>query len=641
MSNSPSVRSFIAHSFLGFTPPLIRQALLDESEFQQEYGLIPEAVVTIGDSGITFRCSKLINAIKTIFSGIPGQEITDVEGRVWGLRNKASNGELPNLVITLEGQQVVLPDFAALSQDPSIRLRSLDKAASEVNLPDSARDKWRDVLASRTLEGYEIAQLHGDICDTPTFFEQFISNAIGVRQINVSNLVPCSKKYYERLVGAFNGSSSIRDYAVNSGKQLLRQLSSLSPYEGFLSSLFLASHSVMTDEICVKNLDSGDIVRAFSFLEKSGDITSQLGAIEVGLRILPQVPGLEPYIYSLVEQIRDDDIDSLADGFRQYLALFMLVDGELSRTRLMASEPPFYRRLASLTQAALIHRQLANFDMDDSFYEWVCRIRAKQFYIQSLADMQLEPRWNPGFASAFHMKKRFFGRIIITANKHQQNIEGTKLHDLIFGAGSDSIYSQSELLYSFYPSPLDGTEHYLEKVPTDLSKAVYSQLKSDEIEPSSFTVLVNSALIYRVDSDHAELAAKALKLGNHRLANIQNKSQLLGILDGLAIVAAASRNHMLADELCVLVRVYRQDGRYSLSIEEAVRIILMASASREDTETWKNFVGNWLTEISFGKLDDSEGSDLYSYLKCLCHAAPELWVTCSKAEAALAALNGC
>ena len=127
---------------------------------------------------------------------------------------------------------------------------------------------------------------------------------------------------------------------------------------------FLSSHSSMTAEINADLLGIEDLVRAFDFLDKHGDRISQLGAIEVGLRILPSRPEIEPVLIRLIEQIRDDNVDGQASGFKLLSALFLLVDGELSRTRLLSAEPPFYRRLAALSQAALIHRQLVNSSVD-------------------------------------------------------------------------------------------------------------------------------------------------------------------------------------------------------------------------------------------------------------------------------------
>ena len=168
---------------------------------------------------------------------------------------------------------------------------------------------------------------------------------------------------------------------------------------------------------------------------------------------------------------------------------------------------------------------------------------------------------------------------------------------------------------------------------------IETQLGTKEVGPSSFIALVNFALLYPIDADQAELAAKALKQTDYHLRNIEKKSQIVVILFGLAKVAAVSRNHRLADELRILVRRYRHDTEYALSIEEVIRICLVAAASRSQLDEWTEFVGAWLTELAFGDLKDDEGQIFYSSLNCLCHAVPELWISCGRADAALSAFR--
>lgn len=111
----------------------------------------------------------------------------------------------------------------------------------------------------------------------------------------------------------------------------------------------------------------------------------------------------------------------------------------------------------------------------------------------------------------------------------------------------------------------------------------------------------------------------------------------MGILNGLATVSAVSRNTALADELRILVRRYRRDSQYGFSIEEAMRMCLVASAAWEDLMEWREFSGEWLTELAFGKLEGNEGEVLHSHLTALLHSVPELWVSCARADAALEA----
>ena len=498
------------------------------------------------------------------------------------------------------------------------------------------------MLSERALDDEEVDRLHSGLLETPVHRTQLLRGEIKKGKGGISSLAPNSRRYFERLIGAYDGSTSIRDYAVGKGRQLFEQLSAWRPYDGFLFSLFLSSHSALTAEIGVEHLGTEELVRAFDFLTGHGDRISQLGAIEVGFRVLLERPEIEPALIRLIQQIRDDDVDGAASGFKLLSALFFLVDGELSRTRLLSSELPFYRRLASLSQAALIHRQFATSGIEiDRFCEWAFSShRYNWYYSQSLTDMRLEPRWNPELAVASQLKAESLGRIMIAAKNFEKNIRGGELHDLILEIehGMHSL-TLSEFPDPFLPGPLEGAEDSPGSLPTKLSEAMKVQLGADEVTPSSFVALANSALIFRVDSDQAGLAAKALKLGGHRLANVEDRSQLLATLRGLATVAAVTRSSALADELRILARRYRRDPQYRLPIREDIWICLVAAASRADLNDWRDYVGDWLTELAFSDLEGDDGEVLHACLQYLCHIVPELWVSCGRADAAVTAFN--
>ena len=261
------------------------------------------------------------------------------------------------------------------------------------------------------------------------------------------------------------------------------------------------------------------------------------------------------------------------------------------------------------------------------------------YYLQSLTDMRLEPRWNPNLADATQMKANFFARIMAVAKDFEKNIKSSELRNLVLGTGSGSLRSLSEFPSLYYPGPLEGTEDRLNILPAEVSEAIKDQLSAKKITPLSFTALVNFAPFFHIDSEQAELAAKALKLGKYQLTGIKDKLQLLTILNGLATVAATVRSKTLADELRILVRKYRHDTQYALSVEECLTIYLVAAASHADMNDWREYCGDCLTELAFGDLEDRDGKMLHSFIQHLCHAVPELWVSCGRAEAALMAFN--
>lgn len=636
MTNSLYEKAVLAGAALNLFPPLIRDSLLNDKGLMEKYGLTAEPIIVLGENEASFKQSKLFNAIRAVLAHEVSIQVTDVEDQNWSIDNEAQQGELPKIALSFAKRRLILPDFSVLSPDASTRIRFLEASAADVHLPRLAQEEWRQILEQRALEDYEVEVFQEDIRDTPEHVARTIGNEIKNGGSSISTLVPHSRRYYERLVGIYDGSGSIGVYAIGAARSFLETLLEMKPYEGFLYSLFVSSHSALTSEIKTDSLTPDALETAFEYLSKNGDLISCLGALEVGFRILPDRPEIEPILLPLVYRIRD--AQNQADEFNLLSSLFILVDGELARTCLFAREPPFYRRLASLAQAALIHRQMIHCKLDyQDFAAWAVNNRIINYYMQSLADMRMEPRWNPDLIDAQQMKADFFGRIIIAGNNHKQNLGEEQLREIILGDGVQSLPQLCDSLSPFFPGPLEGAEDTQNTLPDEISAFIKGELDCNEIEASSFLALVNSAMIFRISTSQAELAAKALRMGNHTLINAKDKSQLVGILNGLATVAAISRSSELADELRILVRRYRRDAQYTLSAQESMRIYLVAAAARKDMTDWTKYAGECLTELAFSDLKNSEVELLHSSLTALLHSVPELWRACARAEAALEA----
>ena len=617
-------------------PPLLRETLLNEPAFRKEYEF---DLVCFENPAVSFQGPGLFRAIRSVLSETSTEEVTDMEGGKWKLENISEEDRLPNLSLSQGDMRFsVSSGFLCLSPDKQTRLRLLKESSSEFSLPDDAGNAWRKILEKRPLEYGELEEFEEDFLDTPTYVARIIRGKIRNEQFPLSSIVPSSRRYFDRLVGGYDRSATVRDSAARGGGAFLRELSRRESYDGFLAGLLLSSHPAMTAEIPVDDLDEDDLVRACDFLEKRGDKVSQLGAVEVGFRVLPSMPSIKPRLVRLIKEIRGDEADGKTGGFKLFSTLFLLADGELSKTRLFSSEPPFYRKLAALSQAALIHRQLAGSSIKvDRLHDYATTTCGLIHFLQSLVDMRLEPLWRPGPWEGHQIRGNFLGRIVGAATKYRWDIKNGELFNLIFGAEAGSISSEHpSSRYSL--SPLDGTEDRLQDLPAKISEAINDQLGGNEVRPQSFTALVDSARFFRIGSEQVETATKTLRRGGRRLADVENKMRLSEILSGLATVSAATRNRALADELRIVARGYRDGDLHDLSSGEETAVCLMAAASRADLDGWTEFVGDWMTELAF-KAKEDEAKPLLSQLEYLCHIVPELWISCGRACAALKALS--
>lgn len=623
---------------LEFVPPLIRESMLKNPKFKEVYGIDTEAKIVLESVGASFQRSILFDAVRTILDQETLVKVIDIEDISWTITSEKSEKKFPRLTLSSDEKRYLLPDFTMLSSSASQRVLWLREKAADLNLDANTQEKWIEVLNERALLDDEVDLLYRDINDTPVHVERTILSEINTGNVSIPSLVPNSRSYFERLVGVYDGSTSITDYACSVAREFIKEMFSWRPYEGLLYGLLLSSHSDLTREINIDSLSQSELEKAFGYLGQYGDILSLLGAVEVGVRAIEKMPGLEPFVLQLVDRIRGNSGQESQIDFELFTALFILVDGELARTRLLADRPPFYRRLASLAQAGLIQRQFLKSGIEyGDFPEWAVNNRSEYFYMQSLSDMRSEPRWDPELVVESQMRADFFGRIIIVGSDFKESLGNSDLYKAILSQDERSIINLCEFPRPYFPGPLEGSRYTQNKLPNELKLIIEEELNKDDVGASSFVALVNSAMIFNISSGQAELATKALRLVNYTLANLKDRFQLLGILNGLAKVAAVSQNPALAEELRILVRRYRNDPQFSITIEEAMKVCLIASSAWEELEKWQKFAGEWLTELAMGELKGDEAEVLHSHLLVLMNSVPELWLSCAKADAALMA----
>jgi len=619
-------------------PPLIRESLISDPDFRKNHGLSINVQISFNDFSVTFQRSGLYDCIREIYKNKGVLSILkDSIGEEWIIKFKDKDNK--NYVqLSNDKQQLYLHDYSALSPDQTERLIGFKREADKVNLPQQDQIRWNEILSSRELTDDEIDSLHEDIKETPIGMGANIKSEIFKGKINLSSLVPRSERYFNRLVGEYHQHLNIVDHSMTVLSIHISQLISWRPYEGFLLALLLSSHSSSLLAVCIDQLKEDDFIRIFEWLLKNGDRVSQIGAIEIGLSILDKQPKIESYIEDIIKQIRDDDINDKRSQFNLLSALIILVEGELSRTKILNGKPPFWRRLASIAQASIIERNIISSHLDKAeFIEWAIQSRGQLFYLQTMTDLRCEPRWHPDYVSPQQLKYEFIGRIVNATQKNNSKINSSTLRELLFGEASGSLQSFVELPFSFLPGPLEGSLESQPEPPAEIVEKIEEQLKVDILQVNSFAMLANSVLIFHFDSHYAHLAVTALRAVKHHIKQANNNGQLFSMLKGLSTVAAAMRSGELAEEIKILIRKCRHESGLNISAEEAMWIGLIAAAAYSELKDWVKFLGEWVTELAFQPLQRNEMENLHSQITKLCHIVPELWCSCGKAEAALSA----
>lgn len=633
-----ATRVIVASLLDDFYPHSIRSELLSRESFRSRYGFEVDFQISFGDSGVSVSRASLFRSIRNMLNNpAENPEIKDKDGNIWTVSiDDASVGKVK---LSGNNRSLLLPEFWMLSDDAEIRLANFKRTATELNLPAAACSYWINRLETKPLKDDEVDDLLDDIKETPIHVIQRITSEVEDGNSSYASLVPRSKRYFQRLAGECERKENLKDFIQNSLRGHIAKLVEWRAAEGIKLALLLSAHSLIPHEIYTDQVSSADLQAVFDELSRNGDMVSQLGAIELGLSIVDRHPQLESAIIGMIEKIRDDEPASTNSRFRLLSALVILVEGEVSRAKLLVGHPPFWRRLASIAQASLIERCICSFPINiESFTEWAHSGRGQQFYLQTLCDLRLEPKWVPDFISPEQLKAEFVGRIMNAAQLHKDKLGSQKIRDLTLEDGTGSIKRQLLYPMPFLPGPLEGKTTSEIKMPQDLANSIDEALSQETIDGKSFVSLINSALIFRLDDRFAEQAILALKRAKHYLKQGEETGSFFHLLSGLASVAAVTRSSELANELKILVRRSRAVGQLDFSVDDLFPIGMIAAASNEELKDWCEYVGGWTTELAYADMSEKEASRLLAHVRCLCGIVPELWTTLGRAEAALASI---
>jgi hypothetical protein len=628
------LKAATASSLLRSFPTFIQNELLTDQSFLSEYGISADPILSIEEAGVDIARSSLFDGIRNAFRNDENQSEVECEkGLTWKIEinDKKSN----KIFLVGHGKRIRIPDFWPLIPDVDQRRQTFNAVAVAKNLPLTDASAWSETLFEEQPNDYLVSEILSDIGDTPLSFSNSLNSQFISGSSSVDSLVPDSPRYFYRLVGCVNNEYGLNEYVNRVAKSHIEQLLSWRQIDGLFLALLMSSHSLIVSMISIDGFELKNLITVFESLSEKGDRFSQLGTIELGLQNLHNFPELETYIESMIEEILNDSPSEPESQFQLLSSLVMLVDGQMALKRKFADAPPYWRRLASIAHASLIERSIIACQVHKKdFSERALGIRGQLFYLQTLCDLRLEPKWIPDHISAARLKAEFVSRIWLSAQQNMESIQKhPKLFELLLSEHSE-IQKHMTFPDAYLPGPLEGGREIGHPLPEELNEMIQKSLAEKRLELSSFVPLINAAIIFQLDNSYADLAARALKEAKHIVAQGEDSSALFPLVSNLAIVAAVTRSREMADELRILLRM---PPSKQISPIQRFQIAMISAASCKELNDWCSFVGETLTELAFTTISNDEANTLHSHYVWLLRIAPELWPYMGKAEASLSA----
>lgn len=614
MSNSNSMRAYIVSHTLNLFPSSVRLELLSDTKLCEELGLQTDATISFGDKEYAFARSALFKAIRSVFDNIEEEfSLEDTNHNVWLLRNLP--GERSGFSLTNGDVQIVNDSFWPLLGDIDRRLSIFETVAKNRWLSKEDIEYWRAELSAEAVSDDDVPDLLLDLDLSPIRIKKLLKSEFQRPPNNVSTLVPNDIRYYERLVGKYRGSKNIEDFCNNEFNQYFD-----SRIENGLTDndLLVCMHKSISRVVSTGSVDEA----LYQSLAKRAIETCHpillVSCFEIG--VLKFSNSLDTTLKALFESISSVKI---LENLRLFCSMTVFVDGELARLQIFRDKPPFYRRLASFAQSALIvEAALEESVAFDKVEQWASQQRGLYFYCQSFIDLIEEPRWLPTYLTAEQFINELYGRVNIACQNAAKN-EAIKCLQ-------EELMSSSKFNMNwFLPGPLEGNSVPAE-VPGEISNLLAEQV-SCEVSLASFRVLMNSALFWKIDEKHLERTVSLLESAQHKLAEANDKDSVYQVLNGLAQVACMTRSEKIASSVMILSRLYRDYIDVDSEPENYLSLGLVAAAAFEDKNDWAEFIGKWCTELAYLPINEDAIFRIEVMLERLCILEPYLYHTCSKA----------
>lgn len=612
-------------------PPSIIHILLNRESFTTKCNIETEGVIGLtdiqGNIVVNISEDELTQGVKTAF--INSSQVTtlkDMDGNEWLFIDiDLINGSLK---LCRNNKVLSLPNFWMLLPTSSKRLEIFDELVNKYNLTKVLKEQWQRKLLQDTISYKDIVEINYDLFETPLFVMDKIRKSMSDSSCKIDTFMPTSLYYSSMFIGDYVQGYSREDFINIELKKKIDHFINWNSEKGLILALHLSAHSSIVQLINIEGIEKQILINVFSYLSNSNDRFSQVGAIELGMSIVEKNPELESFIIAMIKQIINEDI-TLKDSPCHLLSCLMILTlGTISISKKFQNHPPFWTRLLGIAQASLITQSFDGIDFDvKQFCDWILSTNNfyQCFYMQTLCELRIEPRWFPEYITPNQLKSELTGRIINLKNQIPDCC--LELNKIFNAINPDAT--------CFYPGPLEGEVNNNFSISSEVSEIIYEALNTEPITIKSFYPLVNAAPLFNLDNEFIEMTIQALHKSKHYLKHDGNTENLFHALSGLARVAAVSKNKDLAEDIKMVVWRSKNLNANLLNIHDLLVIGLTTAAAYTDFNEWLKVVGDWINQIAFRDLSKDEIDYLSSQIECLCQIVPELWTTVGRAYTVL------
>jgi hypothetical protein len=474
------------------------------------------------------------------------------------------------------------------SSDARVRRRRLETMFAETPLAAGEELAWLALSDSRTLEDREISAIFGDVGDTPEALADAITTS---RKLDVDNLMPDGRLYYDRLVAPFQLDASFRDYVAGALADFRNSQLSRHPEKALRRIAFSGLTRSLTPFELLEHIKDASI----EGLLKAEDPYSLLFGFNL-VSVRADRSGMVALGEAFLEKLFLDPVQSL--GRRQLFTGCAAISLAWARRKARAGEAPAYWvRLAALAHAGVLTDARIEAKDPEAFAQWAIEnFGVEQFWATSM-ERQEAPRWSPELLSEDHLRADVNAQAMLAIQNMPSGGRVGSWAKIVEGEAVSDLASRP-LGLLIYPGPFDD----FGPPPNDVELAEW------ETPPGGSTTLLGllDALPFCAKIGQPSAATTDRLIGiliAERDFVPDDMDRYLTALNAVADMSAAGRSVRLSDAVldrCTTL-LRQQDAQERISY--LLSIAVTACSACEDRKAYRERVSAFFAGTAF-RLDD-------------------------------------
>jgi len=600
--------------------------ILNDEDFINKSGIKFSYNISLSERGIQFEDEPFYSSLITLYKD-GHASLKDETDKVWdlSLSDEPKDAPIKDVLLSNGDSNFSTSEFWFVHPDINLRLAYLEYIKGNLLLGKSRAKEMVSILSSNITASERMTHVKSIIGTSPgVFFSDLSSRLMKRSSFRLDQLVPEGIFYYQSLIGELEDSDNVIDYFNVEGFKHIKYLIDSYGGKSVLNILSLNWNPHFSNEKVIDLFDDNLICSVSSDIKSSNCPFLDFSFSDVLLKIRRTDDDSINVISRIVDTFLNGDVQKTLSLLSFF---FILTDAVLIRNKLFDCYPVFYRRLAALSHASLLYRCFCTNGIaeDRKLCDWIARNFGQDFYIGNLLDLRTDSRWLPDYAEQTQLRNELFGRLLnsISVIDEKERHEYLKTDDEILSTLPFTIDM-------FLPGPLEGGIEPTD-MPDHIEEIVNNGLTASGSTIDSFTGFMNSSRFWKLDKQYLASVAEKIRSSGHMFEKIESIEVLYSCLNGLAVAASITKSELLADELLILTRVYRKELLKGRKLQELVFIGVLASGSFGSITSWCNYLGQYLSELTYLDLDYEEQQNLYYLIKAICNLEPRLFTTISKA----------